>query len=72
MDTNLPVAVPRRPIMEIRCKNCGELNIDTKFCINCGNKLIKESYNEFYNEVMIKYIEMNQLALTEHIVIENI
>ncbi|OQA18579.1 MAG: Double zinc ribbon [bacterium ADurb.Bin363] len=37
--------------MEIRCKNCGELNIDTKFCINCGNKLIKESYNEFYNEV---------------------
>lgn len=31
--------------MELNCPNCGELNIDTKFCINCGRKLKEEIEN---------------------------
>jgi len=32
--------------MEINCLNCGELNINTKFCINCGRKLKDEDQTE--------------------------
>jgi len=28
--------------MDITCPNCGELNTDTNFCINCGRKLNEE------------------------------
>jgi hypothetical protein len=28
--------------MKTNCPNCGELNVDTKFCINCGRKLKEE------------------------------
>jgi hypothetical protein len=29
-------------------------------------------FNDFYNDIMIKYIEIHQLAMTEHVVVENI
>ncbi len=32
--------------MEINCSNCGELNVDTKFCINCGRKLKEDIETE--------------------------
>lgn len=35
--------------MELNCPNCGELNVDTKFCINCGRKLKEEDQNKRSN-----------------------
>ncbi|MEQ8168993.1 MAG: zinc ribbon domain-containing protein [Candidatus Eremiobacterota bacterium] len=36
--------------MEINCPNCGELNVDTKFCINCGRKLTENITSDFASD----------------------
>ncbi|MEQ8226368.1 MAG: zinc ribbon domain-containing protein [Candidatus Eremiobacterota bacterium] len=48
--------------MEINCPNCGELNVDTKFCINCGRNLTESSTSDFTSDFSEREEKINSLT----------
>jgi len=51
--------------MEINCQNCGELNVDTKFCINCGRKLKNDDDMEIRSDFTYDNQEINPYTPNE-------